>query len=247
MMAPYVILGGVTAAGFLALTLHGPVAQDLRYHDFADRRRLLDIPNFWNVISNAPFLGVGLAGLRVLSRDETMLPAPAPAYYVFFLALIGVSLGSAWYHLSPSNGRLTWDRLPMALAFMAFLTIVIGERIDKDVARLLLPGLLAFGTASVAHWHFSEQRGRGDLRLYLLVQFLPLILIASITVLYPAPFAKNATIWGMLAAYGAAKILELLDQRIFALHEVISGHTLKHLVAAAGLSLLVVAMAAGNR
>ena len=246
MMAPYVILGAVTAAGFLALILHAPIAQDLRYHDFADRRRLLGIPNFWNVISNVPFFLVGLAGLQALTSDEAMPSSQKPAYYVFFVALICVSLGSAWYHLSPTNGRLTWDRLPMALAFMAFLTIVIGERIDEDVARVLLPGLLAFGSASVAHWYVSEQRGRGDLRLYLLVQFLPLILIAFITILFPAPLAKNLTIWGMLAAYAAAKLLEMLDRHIFAMHEVISGHTLKHLVAAAGLYLLVAAISASD-
>jgi hypothetical protein len=247
MIVRYAILGVITAAGFFALIVHGPIAQDPRYHDFADRRRLLGISNFWNVVSNVPFLLIGLAGLRVLYREETTLAAPAPAYYAFFVSLICVSLGSAWYHLSPTNERLTWDRLPMALAFMAFLTIVIGERIDERVARVLLPGLLLFGSASVAHWHASERRGRGDLRLYLLVQFLPLILIAFITVLFPAPLLKNVTIWGMLAAYAAAKILEMLDRRIFAVHQWISGHTLKHLAAAAGLYMLVVAIAAGGK
>jgi hypothetical protein len=231
----------------LALALHGPIPQDPRYHDFADRRRLFGIPNFWNVISNVPFLLIGLAGLRVLNRDVAMGFAQRPAHCVFFLALIGLSLGSAWYHLSPSNVRLTWDRLPMALAFMAFLTIVIGDRVDEDVARVLLPALLAFGSASVAHWSASEKRGRGDLRLYLLVQFLPLILIAFITVLFPATFAKNVTTWGVLAAYGVAKVLEILDRRIFAVHGVISGHTLKHVAAGAGLYLMVVAMAADHR
>jgi hypothetical protein len=246
MMVRYVILGAVVAAAVLGLALHGRIPQDPRYHDFADRRRLLGIPNFWNVISNVPFLLIGLAGLRVLSRDAVTVVAQRPAHCVFFLALIGLSLGSAWYHLSPSNLRLTWDRLSMALAFMAFLAMVIGERIGEDIARVLLPGLLALGSASVGHWHASEKRGRGDLRLYLLVQFLPLILIALITVLFPATFARNVTTWAMLAAYGIAKVLEILDRRIFAVHGVISGHTLKHLVAAAGLSLLVAAIAAGD-
>ena len=247
MIVPYVILGAVTLAALLALFVHGPIPQDPRYHDFADRRRLLGVPNFWNVLSNGPFFLVGLAGLHVLHRDQAMLPSHRPAHYVFFLAVIGVSLGSAWYHLSPTNGRLTWDRLPMAVAFMAFLAIVIGERIDEDLARILLPALVTFGSVSVVHWHVSEQRGRGDLRLYLLVQFLPLIVIALMTVLFPAPVAKNVTTWGILAAYAAAKILEVLDRRIYAVHAVISGHTLKHLVAAAGLFLLVVSIAAGTR
>jgi hypothetical protein len=243
MTVQYVILGAVTAAGILVMAHHERIPQDPRYHDFADRRRVLGVPNFWNVISNAPFLLVGLAGVRVLNRDAVTM-ASQPAQYVFFLALIGVSLGSAWYHLSPANGRLTWDRLPMALAFMAFLAMVISERIDEQLGRVLLPALLALGFASVAHWYVTERRGSGDLRAYLLVQFLPLLLIALITFFFPAPFAKNLTIWGMLAAYSIAKILEMLDQRIFAASGAISGHTLKHVVAAAGIYLLVVSLAA---
>ncbi len=36
------------------------------YHEFADTRIFLGIPNFLNVISNIPFLLVGILGLRFL-------------------------------------------------------------------------------------------------------------------------------------------------------------------------------------
>jgi len=172
---------------------------------------------------------------------ECGAPRPLdPAYFVLFLALIFVSFGSAWYHLAPDNRRLTWDRLPMTLAFMAFLAIVIGERIDPHLGRRCLPFLLLTGAASVIYWHFSELRGRGDLRPYLLVQFLPLVLIPLIMLLFSPPLSKGYGIWGMFAAYVAAKILELFDERIFRLHGVISGHTLKHLAAAVGTYFLLV-------
>jgi len=216
-----------------------PVPQDRRYHDFADRRTLLGIPNFWNVISNAAFLIVGIAGLRAM-HERGAAPPLDPAYLVLFLALIFVSFGSAYYHLAPDNSRLTWDRLPMTLAFMAFVAIVIGERIDPHLGRRCLPFLLLAGVASVAYWHFSERRGHGDLRLYLLVQFLPLVLIPLIMLLFSPPHSKAWTIWGTLVAYVAAKILELFDERIFRLHGVISGHTLKHLAAAVGTYFLLV-------
>ena len=45
------------------LTLFRPLLQDQSYHEFADQRALFGIPNFWNVISNLPFIAIGVAGL----------------------------------------------------------------------------------------------------------------------------------------------------------------------------------------
>src|SRR6516225_2480418 len=41
------------------------------YHQFADQRELFGIPNFWNVISNLPFVAVGAVGLWKFHRDAT--------------------------------------------------------------------------------------------------------------------------------------------------------------------------------
>ena len=55
----------LTVFGSLAFVLAmQPIAQDQAYHDFADRGQFLGIPNFFAVISNIPFLLVGIAGLR---------------------------------------------------------------------------------------------------------------------------------------------------------------------------------------
>lgn len=241
MISRYLILYGVVAASILAAVVRGRVPQDSNYHAFADRRTLHGIPNFWNVVSNLAFLFVGVAGLRAVAGNRAA-PALTGAYLVFFLALILLSFGSAYYHLAPDNARLTWDRLPMALAFMAFLAIVIGERIDSKLGRNLLPFLLVTGAASVAWWHVSEKRGLGDLRAYLLIQFLPLVLAALITLLFPSALEKTAGTWGMLVAYLIAKIAEAFDERVFA-RGWISGHTVKHLAAAAGVYCLVLALA----
>lgn len=240
MISRYLILYGVVAASLVAAAIRGRVPQDPNYHVFADRRTILRIPNFWNVASNLPFLVVGAAGLGTLETSKVD-PALTASYLVFFLSLIGLSFGSAYYHLAPDNRRLTWDRLPMALAFMAFLVIVIGERIDTALARPLLPLFLVTGAASVAWWHFTETRGRGDLRAYLLVQFLPLVLAALIVLLFPSTFEETRGIWGLLVAYVFAKVAEIYDERIF-VGGAISGHTVKHLTAAAGVYCLVVGM-----
>jgi hypothetical protein len=109
-----------------------------------------------------------------------------------------------------------------------------------------LPFLLLLGILSVVYWHFSELRGHGDLRPYGLVQFLPLALVPLITLLFRSPSSKARYIWGMLAAYVAAKGLEVFDERIFRAFDV-SGHTLKHLTAAAGVYFLVLAIADAQR
>ena len=249
----YWLLWAIVAASVLGVALHEPTPQDARYHEFADRRTVLGVPNFWNVISNVAFLIVGIAGLRAV-RDKSGTPGPLqplyPAYAVLFLGVIFVSFGSAYYHLALDNSSLTWDRLPMTLAFMAFLAVVIGERIDPHLGRRWLPFLLMLGVLSVAYWHFSELRGHGDLRPYGLVQFLPLALVLLITLLFPSPLSKPYSIWGMLAAYAAAKVLEVFDENIFHALDIVSGHTLKHLTAAAGVFLLVLSIAessAGRR
>jgi hypothetical protein len=61
------------------LLLLPPIPQDQSYHQFADQRTIFGIPNFWNVVSNLPFLAVGAAGLRRF-RDD-------PATVVFFLGV----------------------------------------------------------------------------------------------------------------------------------------------------------------
>lgn len=231
------------AIATIAVMLHGPIPQDPAYHQFADQRTLCGIPNFWNVCSNLPFLVVGAAGLFsvFLSAAEGALPGLRPAYFVFFVGSALVALGSAYYHLDPNNSTLVWDRLPMTVAFMAFASVIIGEHVSQRAGRLALIPLLAMGILSVLVWRVTEAKGHGDLRLYVLVQYLPALVIPALIVLFPSRLTRVYLIWFMLAAYALAKVLEALDRPLFAVLPV-SGHTLKHLVAAAGLYLLVVAI-----
>ncbi len=57
--------------------------------------------------------------------------------------------------------------------------------------------------------------------------------------LYPARWSHARYLWAGFAAYATAKFLESADRQIFAIGQVISGHTLKHLAAAAGLAWIV--------
>ena len=219
-----------------------PIPQDPAYHHFADTRTVLGVPNGLNVLSNLAFALVGLAGLWVLVRRKVDLRDRSERWpwEVFFVGVALTSLGSAWYHLDPSNDTLVWDRLPMAIAFMGLFAAVIAERIDVRAGLQLLWPLVFAGVAGVLYWYFTQKSGNGgDLRPYALVQFYPVLAIPLVLLLFPRTYTLAIGYVGAWAGYALAKIAELADVPIFRLGGVMSGHTLKHLIAAAGIGTLV--------
>jgi Ceramidase len=208
------------------LLLLPPIPQDQSYHQFADQRTLLGIPNFWNVVSNFPFVVVGAAGLWKFHRD--------PAMIVLFLGILMTGFGSAYYHWSPSDRTLFWDRLPMALTFMAILAVAVEERVNARAGAILLWPLLATGVFSLLLWRWT-----GDLRLYGWVQFFPVVALTLLFLLFSPKYA-GTSYWIFAAAlYALAKLLEYYDGAIYSLISVLSGHTLKHLAAAAACFVIL--------
>jgi len=235
------LLLAVAVLTIVAAGVVPPIAQPPHLMLYADDRAWLGVPNAGNVLSNLPFVVLGLLGLlrSVAASDRGPVRELIDAYRVFCIGAIGVAVGSCLYHLSPTNDTLVWDRLPMAVSFMSLLAIVIGHHIDARLARKLMPVLIAAGIASVAYWAMTESMGRGDLRPYLLVQFLPLVLIPMILVLYRSNLGTRRALWWALAAYVVAKLFEVLDPELYAWTGFVSGHTLKHLVAAAGMAMIL--------
>jgi hypothetical protein len=219
-----------------------PIAQWPAYHDFADRRVWLGVPNFLDVVSNLGFLLVALAGLRLLLGPRRPVFADARerrAYLAFFTALAFVALASAWYHLAPDNGRLFWDRLGIAVVFMAWVATQIAERVGPRVGAALLPWLVLAGALSVVHWILSEARGAGDLRAYGIVHFLPMLLVPWLIWRHPPRYTRGREPLGVLALYLAAMAAEHLDKVIYAWGGWVSGHTLKHLFGALAAAVVV--------
>lgn len=220
--------------------LFGPLAQDPAYHAFADGRTLLGVPNFWNVVSSLPFLIVGVWGLVFLARYPGTVTHLRGVWRVFFIGIILTMFGSGYYHLAPDNASLGWDRLTMVIAFMSLFALVIGEYLSAEWANRLLIPLLLVGAGSVYYWLRTETQGVGDLRPFGLVQFLPMLLVPLIMILRRERSDMGAYLVGMMVFYAAAKIVEYYDAPIFAAGELISGHSLKHVLAAlAGASLLL--------
>jgi hypothetical protein len=219
-----------------------PIPQDPAYHQFADTRMLLGIPNAWNVLSNLPFLLVGGWGLVILRR--TPLPAPAlkPAYQLFFTGVLLTAFGSGYYHLGPTNDSLILDRLSMTIGFAGLFAIIVGEFVSVRIGRPMLWLLLMAGPGSVFYWAWTESQGAGDLRPYAIIQFLPMLLILLIVALYRSAHLRAGYVWAMILFYMVAKVTELLDAEILAATSVISGHTLKHILAALTPAILVIAL-----
>jgi len=221
--------------------LHDPIAQDTHYHLFNDQRMFFGVPNFFNVISNIPFLFIGIIGIQWLrhSTSERFKQEIKFSYSVLFVGVSLVAIGSGYYHLWPSNETLVWDRLPMTIAFMALFSIIIGEFISVRFGQPLLITLLFLGIISVAYWYFTESQNSGDLRLYVLVQFLPILITPIILLFFNPSFTLPSGYWLLLGTYLLAKVLEEYDSEVFHILPLLSGHSLKHLAAAMGIFLLI--------
>lgn len=221
-----VVLAALVIGSLLFMLAKAPFGQDLAYHQFTDRRAWFGIPNFFDVLSNLPFLLVGMAGIRFCRRQQ-MLPLRA-AWLTFFAGVAAVSAGSAYYHWAPDNLTLVWDRLPMTVGFMGLFVALLAEYVSVRIARwLLLPALLV-GIASVGYWHEFD-----DLRFYYWVQLTPMLVVPTLMLLFKPRYSHHGLLLVTLACYLLAKYAEYHDAAIFALtQQALSGHSIKHLLAA---------------
>jgi len=230
-------LGGIVLLAIGLAVSTPPIPQDATYHIFADAKIRWGIINAANILSNFAFIIAGITGLIIIWRlPRTTLSL---MWSFFFSAVVLVGLGSAYYHWQPSNATLFWDRLPMTLCFATLTACVCAERIGTKVGQLLLIPLVLSGILSVVYWWISEKYGFGDLRPYILAQYLPITLVPLIVLLFPKSACQNRPYWLLLISYLVAKGFELNDGTIFEItNQVISGHTLKHLAAALGILML---------
>ena len=158
-----------------------PIAQDSRYHALRQFWRTVGIPNFWNVVSNIPFLLAALYGLSAFRNPGAFTQRwEGVAFAITIAGTAAVAAGSTWYHVDPTNYTLLWDRLPMTVVFTALLAATIGERVDPQYGRYLLFPLIGCGILSVLDWRIT-----GDLRVYAGVQFGSALTIAFLPSMFP--------------------------------------------------------------
>lgn len=221
--------------GSLAIMLSiQPFGQNPDYHDFGDRRALFGIPNFFDVITNIPFMLVGMAGINFCMGSRS--PGFRNAWLTFFAGVTIVSAGSGYYHWNPTNDTLVWDRLPMTVAFMGLFVALLAEYVSAELGRYLLVPAILTGLFSVFYWHWFD-----DLRFYVWIQFVPLLTIPFLMVLFRPGYSRQWLLLVALACYMLAKILEIYDREVFVFtRSSFSGHSFKHLVAALGCLFILV-------
>ncbi len=225
-----IAIAALTVAALIGLAAAGPIPQDQAYHLFADRRRALGIPNAGDVLSNLAFLFTGAFGLWSIGSRRAVITQPweTGAWSIVFFGVVATSVGSAWYHAAPTDASLAWDRLPMTIVFAGITAIMLGERVSNRLGRAALAPALFLGLTSIAVWRWT-----GDLRLYAAVQFAPMLAITLLLIFVPSRYDRSRELWIAFAWYGAAKALEAADHGVCNVTGVVSGHTLKHLAAAA--------------
>jgi hypothetical protein len=84
-----------------------------------------------------------------------------------------------------------------------------------------------------------DRNGAGDLRPYLLLQGLALILIPLWQAIHRAPRTDRIAFATAMVLYILAKLAEVLDHEIANALGFVTGHTLKHLIATAATAAVV--------
>ncbi len=217
------LVGLITISLFVGIMSRDPISQSLIYHNFADQRMFLGIPNFFDVISNLIFIVIGFLGINFSFKNNL-----SAAYKVFFIGVFLVGPGSAYYHWAPDNARLVWDRLPMTVGFMGLFSALMGSYINPKLEKILLVPLVLLGLSSVVYWAAYD-----DLRFYAFIQAAPLAVIPCLFFLYRDVKFEQKYLLFALISYGLAKLTESKDSLIYD-HFFHSGHTIKHLLAGVG-------------
>lgn len=237
-LLPWLLFPLFVLAALLVERSFAPLPQTLDFHAFADTRSLASVPNFMDVVSNLAIIIPAIAGLGLTLNRSGVFTTLSERIFalVFFAALAVTAVGSTWYHLVPNNERLLFDRLPLALAFTAYIAWLIVERIRPHPAgsAMLLPWLIT-GPACALWWYASPT---DDLRFYLLL-YGTILTLAPWLMTLRTPYDLHGRHWAAYFVFVLAMICDRLDHIIHdLLGSSLSGHTLKHLLAGLAIFLL---------
>ena len=223
-------------AAMLALACLGPhVPQADHYHDFADQRPLLGLVNAADVLSNLPFLLLGVWGLLATCKTpaETLRSqGGTPWLLLVFGGLVLTALGSSYYHLLPGDVRVFWDRMGMVPVFAGVLGLALQSLLNTRSAWLSALCVLLGGPLALWIWLQT-----GQLLPWAVLQGAGMVLLVVLAVWQQrSPPAAQLIRWplaAIVAWYALAKLFELGDAAVWAgSGHLVAGHALKHLAAA---------------
>ena len=226
----------VFALGFV---IFGRIEQPQWYHDFADNRTFFGIPNAVDVLSNLALLIPGVVGLALVKEMHQKGGGYTDRFELvimtsLFGGIILTFMGSVWYHLEPNDSTMIWDRMPMTIVFASICSLVIADRMGVGVAKKVHVPLMLIGILSVLLWHWT-----GDLRPFFFFKHEPLIIIVILLIFGKATYDREVDYFVALSLFLLATVFELTDSTIYGITSIISGHTVKHILAGVALWILL--------
>jgi len=214
-----------------ALALFGPVLPaSVHQHDFADQRLLWGVPCAIDVLSNLPFAAAGVWGLWWLRGVERRAidGASRAGACLFFAGLVFTAIGSTLYHLLPNDAGLLWDRLGMVLPFAGLLGLAAAGRVSSRAGWAAMGAVLLAGPAAVLWWSQTA-----NLLPWAVVQLGGMLVVLVLALLPRRAGTLPVHLGAVIAMYGLAKLFEAADHAVFdATAQWVSGHSLKHVLAA---------------
>lgn len=225
----YLLLGA--AILWLLLSLFAPaIEQSHGYHAFADQRLWGVLPHAMDVLSNLGFLIAAIWGAWELYLVRYLPVSPTARFMaaVFFLGLACSFAGSSYYHWAPHDASLVWDRLAMCVPFAGIVGLALQQVCDDRSALWGAAAMLVGGIASVLIWQHN-----GNLLPWSVVQGGGMLALVVLAFLPARADSWHVRLGMVIVFYALAKLFELGDAEVFHFdHELISGHSVKHLLAA---------------
>ncbi|PKA63439.1 hypothetical protein AXF42_Ash005334 [Apostasia shenzhenica] len=219
---------GFTLVGLFLLVTTPRIPHSPNHHFFADMRNFLGVPNTLNVLTTYPFLLIGVPGL-VLSLSGSCfgisLKWEVWGWVLFYAGIATTAFGSAYYHLKPDDDRIIWDRLPMTVSVVSLLSNLVIERVDERVGISSLVSFLMLAFISAAF-----ERAFDDLRLFMIFQFIPCIVIPLLVFLFPPKYSHSGYWFWATGFFLLSRFESLADMKLYSVNRyIISGHSLEHL------------------
>ena len=217
MRVAFVSVLAAVAIVVVALTIS--IVRGPDFHHYADTRVWLGLPNAGDVLSNVAFLIVAARGSRLVY-------VPFGSAVCAGIATIG--LGSALYHVAPSDVLLAFDWVPIALTLGVLSAAVIHDRGGPGRVAFVLAPVCAIG--SVAWWLATGGTHGGNMAPYVAVQAAGIALPPLVAVIAPGTVNARWLFAGLLG-FAIARGLASYDRALLDAIG-ISGHSLKHIAAA---------------
>ncbi|XP_061374851.1 uncharacterized protein LOC133317067 [Gastrolobium bilobum] len=222
------ILGAALLCCMCFLLFTPRIPRSPKHHQFVDMRNLFGVPNTLNVMTNLPFLVVGVLGF-VLALEGGFFNISSQGevwgWVLFYAGIAGVAFGSAYYHLKPDDHRVLWDTLPMMVAFSSLLSSLVAERLGQRIGLCCMFALIVAALLCVVY-----ERIYNDIRLSMVFQLILPLAIPVIASVYRSKYTHSRYWFLSTGIYLLAKFEGVTDRKLYHVNNyIISGHSLEHL------------------